>query len=272
MRRAVRTALAWGDTSVWHDFAQRVLTLSDGASTVCLSKAGQGALTEAWVFRSHQCAFLVPLDAIHNIVESVDTVARIQAVGRSSWRFRCEMLCAETRTCLATTQGTFVHVDQESFSRPRAIPAALADAMRASIDEDGRGDAGDAFLHTLGVHVAERQGQGGAVAQEELPSDILVRVTDADRLGHVNNAKWAFFVAEALATAGPTAATQPRALSIDYLSQAKPGDRLTCHRWVSTDGNSTHLSFRVRGGDLVALVTLLHGCGNSASTFRGSRL
>ena len=266
-RRAVRTALAWGDTSRWHDFATRVLTISDGASALCLPTldGSWDGLNAPWVFRAHAARFHVPLELIHTKVESVDAIPSVEQVGRSSWRFRCDIVDPETGRMLASTRGAFVHVDEATYSTPVAIPERVAEAMRGTIaDGAGAGNGNDGWA-ALDAKVASRQ-KGSEAGQKS--SELLIRATDADALGHVNNAKWALLIAEALAapsTADIGAATgvaQPAAISIDYFSQAEPGDRLACHQWADVDG-CTHLAFHAKtpgtesSGDLVTLATVL---------------
>ena len=252
MRQAVRSALAWGDTSAWHDFATRVLTLSDGASTSCLPKLdGFDGPNAPWVFRAHSAAFHVPIASIHNKIDAVEVLPHVLSVGNSSWRFTCDILDAATHRAIATTRGVFVHVDEETHSRPTRIPEPVADALRRCTIESTHNPAGDALLERLDGEVAQRPHEPAIDTQ--LPWDILVRATDADALGHVNNAKWALFVAEALASgggpkggaAGAVRPIEPVALSIDYVAQAKPGDRLTCRRWHGEADGCTHLAFHL---------------------------
>ena len=263
-RRAVRTALAWGDTSRWYDYATRVLTISDGASALCLPTLDGtwDGVNAPWVFRAHAARFHVPLETIHTKVEAVDAVPSVEAVGRSSLRFRCDIIDPETGRRLASTRGAFVHVDEETHSRAVAIPERVAETMRGSIEQRRDGDGSNGWA-ALDAQVASReQGSEGGHRDE-----LLVRATDADALGHVNNAKWALLIAEALASPSApqsgvtTGAAEPAAISIDYVSQAAPGDRLAYHQWPGVDG-CTHLAFHARGADggeadLVTLATVL---------------
>ena len=61
-RRLLRSSLVWCDTNSFHDFATRILTLSDGASLLCFPAIeGYVPFEEPWVLRNHSAVFVRPL-------------------------------------------------------------------------------------------------------------------------------------------------------------------------------------------------------------------
>lgn len=254
MRKAVlRSALCWGDTSTWYDYATRVLTISDGASMLCFPEiVGCNPSTMPWVFRNHAAIFHQPLKQIHNKCKNVDAIPRVIAVGKSSWRFACDVIDQESQRPLASTRGTFVLVDGSlTYSTP--IPSNVADALRGRIADESDANQSPA-LASLDAKVSQRPAFLASEQCHEQANPVVVRATDADALGHVNNAKWALLIAEALhygASEGRKLSIQPKgwcsqpcAISIDFLGQAKPGDLLSC-RLVSDGTGGTHFGFHV---------------------------
>lgn len=256
LRKVMRSALCWGDTSTFHDYATRILTISDGASMLCFPPqiASANPLKMPWVFRSHSAAFHAPLDSVHNEVADVEAIPKVVHVGKSSWRFQCDIVDPSSQRPLASTRGTFVLVD-ETLTHSTPIPAHVADALRGEMSKtDESPGSSMAQFEALDAAVAQRPPLFESAQSQEQSDPIRVRATDADALGHVNNAKWGLLIAEALHQQGNStdvsppslqapARLQPRAMSIDFLGQAKPGDLLRCR--LVTDGGTTHLSFQV---------------------------
>jgi len=176
-RRTLRTALCWGDTSTGWDWAARVLTLSDGASAY--AAAGVEGFDELWqleqlVFRAHSAALIMNVQALHSSsIDVVDVTPRVRRVGRSSFGFACDITAAGAP--VASTRGTFVRMDPET-RRPAPLPQDVVLGLAARVD--GRAD--DGLLETLEAPLEGEATDDGWSA--------VVRLSDADSLGHVNNA------------------------------------------------------------------------------------
>lgn len=209
------TALAWGDTSTWWDWAARCLTLSAAASG--LPMGGCARFRELWrrqrffVTRAHGVRFVRRHDEVHGAVAGVVVSPRLAAVSRRSFTWACDVRAEGAGgPLLATTRGTFVHVDAaqtRAAPLPDAVYAELASLVASSGDEPERFAAPAAAPHTVDW-------------------TATVRRSDADAFGHVNNAKYALLAADALLArrADPRAVA---AIDVEYRRPATPGDVLT---------------------------------------------
>jgi acyl-CoA thioester hydrolase len=107
--------------------------------------------------------------------------------------------------------------------KPRRIPEAM---MRAFVPEGGETTPRTALL--LAAPRAPT-----ATLEWNVPPD------DLDRLGHVNNAKYFDYV-EAATSALLAAEFRPRRHDVEYIDEARSGDRLRAASWIvaSTDGTA----------------------------------
>ena len=222
-----RWPLAWGDKSTPWDWAYRVLSISDDAS----SALGGDKLAKLWldeklVFRTHAAKFYG-----RPTVDEIDVSARVIAVGRTSFQYECDL------GCLATTRGTFVHIN-EGKSHP--LPDDVVAVLRESIEPS--------TFHDVPRCPPEEEGLMSA-------ADVPVRHSDCDSLGHVNNAKYVHYIFDVLRqhhhhhSGDDNDPPWPSLLALDYLSPALPGDILTPK--VTLD-NTARIHLRRSSGPCVA--------------------
>lgn len=224
----LRSTLCWGDTSAPWDWAARTLTLSDGATTVLAENVD--GFAELWrrnqlVLRKHGVAFAWSHKALHNSVDAIDVMPRATRVGRTSWAFASDFFDDE-RERVATTRGVFVHIGRDG--RPKPLPEKVASGLRALVTED---DCDDPFPGSAAMDaLAWKEGVDGG-------GDYVVRTSDADSLGHINNARWAHILYDArLHTIaeekgqGKWKCRHVNAFDIEYIREVTPGSVL---RWAS---------------------------------------
>jgi len=216
-RRAVRSALCWGDTSTAWDWMARIFTLSDGASA--LAAEGVDGFDALWqgnalMFVAHAARLRVSHREIHGRVDAIDVSPRINRVGRTSFAFACDFNAAGDGALLAETRGTFVHVDPTGKSAP--VPDAAAAGLRARAAADAAADWMDDFGDP-----------GGFGSKQTLDWSTVVRRSDTDSLGHVNNARWAHFAMDAREAAVRDGAADVAAIAVEYKGQVMPGEILT---------------------------------------------
>jgi len=222
-----------------------LLTLSDGASTL-LARDNESlnslVKVDQLVFRTHGFALDRDHAALHGTTDEVTVVPRVAHVGRTSWQFVCAVRADDER--VATTRGTFVHVDATT-RRPAPLPETLKLALsrRLSPDEDDPfpgGAALDALKWTAVDADAWR---------------LVLRRSDADGVGHVNNARWAAFAYDVLAPGARVSA-----MDVEYRSETLPGQELRCVAATAPylDCSATRLSFFSDAAeDACTVVTLL---------------
>ena len=104
---------------------------------------------------------------------------RCTRVGTTSWAFASDFWDANEKERVATTRGVFVHVKS---GRPEPLPEKVAAGLRELVTED---DCDDPFPGAAAMDaLAWTEGADGG-------GDYVVRQSDADSLGHINNARWA---------------------------------------------------------------------------------
>ena len=225
----LRSTLCWGDTSAAWDWAARTLTLSDGATTVLAENVD--GFAELWrrnqlVLRKHGVAFDWSHKALHNSVDTVDVRPRCTRVGTTSWAFASDFWDANEKERVATTRGVFVHVKE---GRPEPLPEKVAAGLRELVTED---DCDDPFPGSAAMDaLAWAEGADGG-------GDYVVRQSDADSLGHINNARWAHILYDARLHAidaerqeGKWKCRHVNAFDVEYIREVKPGSIL---RWTSS--------------------------------------
>jgi len=206
-------------------------------------------------------------------VQRVRLEPKVYRVGSSSWAFCTELRNADAPAqLLAVQKAVMVHVDAATSSVPQPLPAAAKAALQAQCAAepvlaslpDGRQSSAD---KPAGAHALT----------------LVVRMSDCDALGHVNNAKWALLVAEAYDAAeragayeqselgggggGGGASKRPRvggggggagagperqwerlkALSLGYIGQAHAGEALRCSTWRDREQRYRFV-FELEGG------------------------
>ena len=235
---SITSCVAWGDTSTWWDWSARCLTLSAEAAGLPMKHCPN--FREVWdrensfVTRVHGVAFATPHDAVHMRVPAVSVAPRLARVSRRSFGWRCDLRDAASDELLATTHGTFVHVDTETYARAVEMSDAMLAELRPLATGEDRADA------------------------PEFPDDAwapvdwttVVRGSDADDFGHVNNAKWAYLAADALRAAGDRG--PPASVDVAYLRPAVPGDALAA-TMAESDCGAARVALEVGGATAVAV-------------------
>lgn len=211
-RGTLETAVAWGDTSTWWDWAARCLTLSAAASGLpmadCAVFGGIWRRQTHFLARAHGAAFVAPLSEIHST--SVVVAPRVVGVTNRSFSWACDITRGRDDRLLATTRGTFVHVDATQ-SRAEPMPAVVLEELAPLVRDEPRPSPPPAvFPPAAAVDWRSR-----------------VRRSDADAFKHINNAKWALLAADAAHTARRSPIAAISAIDVDYRSPARPGAELT---------------------------------------------
>ncbi|KAJ8600986.1 hypothetical protein CTAYLR_006337 [Chrysophaeum taylorii] len=169
---------------------------------------GEGEL----VFRVHTARFHRP---VSHADTRVTVSPRLVGVGRTSFTYECDI--AGSDDLLASTRGVFVRSDDEPVPLPASVAARMRErATRPSPDLDI---------------------PATTAATRDRPWTTTVRASDADALGHVNNSKWGLLVADALEAAYPDLPGPPKALSLEYVRPALPGDDLYCRAAYDATAN-----------------------------------
>ena len=242
-RRAstLTSAVAWGDTSTWWDWSARCLTLS--AEAAGLPMEACGAFRRIWdkensfVTRAHGATFVRPHHEIHMRVPSVVVVPRLARVSARSFAWACDVVDERDGAVVATTHGTFVHVDVETHARTVPLPEAVVEELRPLATGEPRPPP----LSAAFSDDARR-----------IDWTTTVRQSDSDDFHHVNNAKWALLSADALLEAKRGVAA-PTAVLVEYLRAARPGDALTATVADGADG-AARLALLADGAEAAVVV------------------
>mmetsp|Transcript_47 Transcript_47/g.81 ORF Transcript_47/g.81 Transcript_47/m.81 type:complete len:290 (-) Transcript_47:51-920(-) len=221
-----RFAVAWGNTSTWFAWADHVLTMSDHASSEPLKDVEE--FVQMWqgqrlVFRTHGAAFheLEPWK-----LSQVSVIPRLTAVGHSSFNFECLL---KNETLIATTRGTCVYLDK-TLTKSTPLPSTVRNAIVDRLEKPNL--IYDTLLNNARASLQEvslKQNKDSIhIRDTDAAWNTRVRCSECDALGHVNNAKWALLVADALRmspiTSSVIGAKTPELLHLDYLKPAFPGD------------------------------------------------
>ena len=115
----------------------------------------------------------------------------------------------------------WVYVDRTA-GRPRRIPEEM---MRAFVPEGAI-----ATLPRPALELPQAPADAATITRDVDPSDV-------DALDHVNNAKYFDYVEQsAMAVLG--AGFRPRYYDLEYVAQARAGDRLLCRSWQTAVGGA----------------------------------
>ena len=188
--------------------------LLEEAATVASAEAGYppqwyGEHATAWVIRRStiECPAPVPPGVELEILTWVADFRRVRS--RREYELRLE------GALVLSAHTDWVYVDRTS-GRPRRIPDAM---MRAFVPE-GEVQA----MPRAALDVADPPADAPAV-------EIAVDPRDVDRLDHVNNANYFDYV-EAAATTAIGDGWRALRHDLEYLDEARAGDRLRCVTWA----------------------------------------
>jgi acyl-CoA thioester hydrolase len=164
----------------------------------------------AWVIRRStiECGRAIPCGVDLEIVTWVADFRRVR-----SYREYEVRLPGESAAVL-TAQTDWVYVDARS-GRPRRIPEEM---MRAFVPE---GDALPLYRPVLEIPTPP---------SDAFTVERIVEEADVDALDHVNNAAYLGYV-EAATRAMLGKAFRARGHDVEYLEEARSGERLRCRTW-----------------------------------------
>jgi acyl-CoA thioester hydrolase len=191
-------------------------SLLEEAATLASAEAGYpsrwyGRENTAWVIRrtTIECDAPLPCAADLEITTWVTDFRRVRS------RREYEVHVSPRPVAALTAHTDWVYVDRAS-GRPRRIPDAM---MRAFVP----GDHPPALPR---APLALPPPPAGAASLTR-----VVTPEDVDSLGHVNNARYFGYVEEVERTAvGST--LRPVRHDLEYLAEARAGDRLICRCWL----------------------------------------
>lgn len=235
---AIAVRADWNDLSTPADALYCLLKWADTAQGKFYA-TGSSVLQELgrkWdggsVTRAHRIRWMVSLTCMpSDLVVNVS----LQAVGRTSWTVRVDF--SSDGVSVASVLTTMVAVDEETLKV--SVPVPRANQLRLLVS------ATEASEAAAWVEGFERCADtSGAFVWRS-----TVRLTDTDKLGHVNNAKYVFLAIEALYAASVTKREGPsqwikawgsgpsslldgsRNMAISYSGQLKAGDAIAATVW-----------------------------------------
>jgi acyl-CoA thioesterase FadM len=191
-------------------------SLLQAAATLASAEAGYppqwyGRENTAWVIRrtTIDCAAPLARDADLEVTTWVSDFRRVRS------RREYEVRVPPSPVTALTAHTDWVYVDRES-GQPRRIP----DSMMHAFVPGGQPPALPRAPLALPHAPAEVASFTREVANE-----------DVDALGHVNNARYFDYVEE-VARIAAARVLRPVCHDLEYLSEARAGDRLTCRGWL----------------------------------------
>ncbi len=190
--------------------------LLEEAATLASAEAGYpaqwyGRENTAWVIRRSTIDCVAPLARAADL-EVVTWVADFRRV-RS--RREYEVYASPGTVAAVTAHTDWVYVERAN-GRPRRIPDSMINAFAP-------GGSPPALPRAPLVLPA--------VAAEATAAERLVAPEDVDALGHVNNARYFDYVEEASKSVAG-AGLRPIRHDLEYLTEARAGDRLLCRCWA----------------------------------------
>ncbi len=183
-----------------------------------VAETGWGAPEHLWVLRS------VRIDVVRPMLEDGE-------VSIVTWGSGLSALAAGRRWSLSGDGGGAIEVDSVWIHLgPDARPARIGDGF------DRYAEAAQGRVASTKLVLEPPAAGGGRIAWP-------LRVTDVDRMGHVNNAAYWAAVEQRLAEVGFDV-RRPLCASLDYRHPVDLGERLEMSEEV--DGMSYHAAFLVR--------------------------
>ena len=156
-------------------------------------------------------------------------------VGKSSFQMRYSIR-DEMGDELAIMETTSVHVDKETLSKPTPLPCP--DTLRECIEDNV-----PIILNKWAVPESE--------PIKTLKSNITIRISDCDSLGHINNAVYPLLAMEAIPS---NVSTSFSFCDVDYVGQAYAKDVLNTISNQYADG-TIRVCLQAQDGSVITNVT-----------------